>query len=206
MAILTRRSLLRGSLAFGAAGSLARPHIANAAATTAEVWCPTGLRQGGGCRLQEDGRRLREGERQQDRLQHHSVRGAAPEGSLGDHERRGPGCDGGLRSRVCPVERLGRQARRCRRHCRDAESGFRPGRHRFLLSLQQRHETARLLHGADEDQRRFRSISGGRWSRRRATRSPIFRTPGMPFSISSSRCRTSCARRGCATSMPTAIS
>ena len=43
MAILTRRSLLRGSLAFGAAGSLARPHIANAAATTAEVWFQQGF-------------------------------------------------------------------------------------------------------------------------------------------------------------------
>jgi len=38
MNILTRRSVLRGSIAFGAAGKLARPHIANAAATTAEVW------------------------------------------------------------------------------------------------------------------------------------------------------------------------
>ena len=114
---------------------------------------PTGLRQGRRCRFQEDGRRLREGERQQDRLQHHSIRGAAPEGSLGDHERGGSGCDGGLRSRVCPVERLGRQTRRCRRHCRDAENGFRLGRHRFLLSLQQRHETTWLLHGANEDQR-----------------------------------------------------
>jgi hypothetical protein len=28
MAILTRRSVLRGSLALGAAGALARPHIA----------------------------------------------------------------------------------------------------------------------------------------------------------------------------------
>src|SRR5271157_2645783 len=43
MAILTRRSVLRGSLAFGAAGALARPHIANAAATTAEVWWVQGF-------------------------------------------------------------------------------------------------------------------------------------------------------------------
>jgi multiple sugar transport system substrate-binding protein len=43
MAILTRRSMLRGSLAFGAAGTLARPHIANAAATTAEVWWTQGF-------------------------------------------------------------------------------------------------------------------------------------------------------------------
>jgi multiple sugar transport system substrate-binding protein len=43
MNILTRRSVLRGSLAFGAAGALARPHIANAAATTAEVWWVQGF-------------------------------------------------------------------------------------------------------------------------------------------------------------------
>jgi hypothetical protein len=35
---LTRRSMLRGSLGFAAAGALARPHIANAAATTVETW------------------------------------------------------------------------------------------------------------------------------------------------------------------------
>jgi multiple sugar transport system substrate-binding protein len=35
---LTRRSVLRSSLAFGAAGALARPYVANAAATTAEMW------------------------------------------------------------------------------------------------------------------------------------------------------------------------
>ncbi len=43
MAILTRRLLLRGSLGFAAAGALARPHIANTAATTAEVWWNQGF-------------------------------------------------------------------------------------------------------------------------------------------------------------------
>jgi multiple sugar transport system substrate-binding protein len=43
MAILTRRSVLRGSLAFGAAGALARPFIANAQAKTAEVWFQQGF-------------------------------------------------------------------------------------------------------------------------------------------------------------------
>src|SRR5215813_860729 len=42
MSILTRRSMLRGSLAV-AAGTLARPYIANAAATTAEVWWVQGF-------------------------------------------------------------------------------------------------------------------------------------------------------------------
>src|ERR1700730_10899138 len=38
MSILTRRSVIRGSVGLAAAGALARPYIANAAAKTAEVW------------------------------------------------------------------------------------------------------------------------------------------------------------------------
>jgi multiple sugar transport system substrate-binding protein len=43
MTNLTRRSLLRRSFGIAAAGTLARPFIANAAATTAEVWWPQGF-------------------------------------------------------------------------------------------------------------------------------------------------------------------
>src|ERR1700738_5011168 len=42
MAKLTRRSLLRDSFGLVAAGTLARPYIANAAATTAAVWWTQG--------------------------------------------------------------------------------------------------------------------------------------------------------------------
>jgi multiple sugar transport system substrate-binding protein len=42
---LTRRSILRGSLGLVAGGSLLRPYIANAAATTAEVWWTQGFAQ-----------------------------------------------------------------------------------------------------------------------------------------------------------------
>jgi multiple sugar transport system substrate-binding protein len=45
MTIFTRRSVLRGSLGLAAAGALAQPHIANAAATTAEVWWTQGFAQ-----------------------------------------------------------------------------------------------------------------------------------------------------------------
>jgi multiple sugar transport system substrate-binding protein len=45
MGPLTRRSVIRGSVAFGAAGALGRPYIANAAATTAEVWFAQGFVQ-----------------------------------------------------------------------------------------------------------------------------------------------------------------
>src|SRR5216684_4376311 len=43
MAILTRRSVVRGSLGLVAAGALARPYIANAQAKTAEVWFAQGF-------------------------------------------------------------------------------------------------------------------------------------------------------------------
>jgi multiple sugar transport system substrate-binding protein len=43
MNIPTRRSVLRGSLAVAAAGTLARPYLANAAASTATVWWTQGF-------------------------------------------------------------------------------------------------------------------------------------------------------------------
>jgi len=45
MTILTRRSLLRSSVGLAASGALARPRLANAAATTAEVWWTQGFAQ-----------------------------------------------------------------------------------------------------------------------------------------------------------------
>ena len=45
MAYLTRRSFLHSSLALAAAGSFARPYIANAAATTATMWWAQGFVQ-----------------------------------------------------------------------------------------------------------------------------------------------------------------
>jgi hypothetical protein len=43
MPILTRRSVLRGTLGIPASRMLARPHLANAAATTATVWWTQGI-------------------------------------------------------------------------------------------------------------------------------------------------------------------
>src|SRR6202049_1327062 len=40
---VTRRSLIHGSVGLLAAGTIARPYIANAAAATAEVWWPQGF-------------------------------------------------------------------------------------------------------------------------------------------------------------------
>jgi multiple sugar transport system substrate-binding protein len=43
MSVLSRRSMLRNSVGFAAAGALARPYVANAAATTAEAWWSQGF-------------------------------------------------------------------------------------------------------------------------------------------------------------------
>jgi multiple sugar transport system substrate-binding protein len=43
MPLLTRRSVIRSTVGFAAAGALARPYIANAAATTAEMWWTQGF-------------------------------------------------------------------------------------------------------------------------------------------------------------------
>src|SRR6201987_3395975 len=43
MGNLTRRSVLRGSLGLAAVGTLARPYVANAEATTATVWWAQGF-------------------------------------------------------------------------------------------------------------------------------------------------------------------
>src|SRR3954454_23740267 len=45
MPSLTRRSIVRSSLALSAAGALARPYVGNAAATTATVWWTQGFAQ-----------------------------------------------------------------------------------------------------------------------------------------------------------------
>ena len=69
------------------------------------------------------------------------------------------------------------------------------------LLLQQRREEAQLLRCALYRRRCDRTISGGRWSRRPATRSRTSRRPGMPTTISSRTCRRNCAPRACAMSM-----
>ena len=43
MEYMSRRSVIRGSLGLAATGILARPHVANAAATTAIVWRDQGF-------------------------------------------------------------------------------------------------------------------------------------------------------------------
>ena len=111
-------------------GALARPYIANAAAKTATVWWTQGFVPEEDAAFKQDGRRLREGERQHDRLQHHPLCAADAEDRLGDDQRRRAGSDLARHRRRDDrsAECLGRQARRCHRRRRDAEGGIQPTR------------------------------------------------------------------------------
>ena len=124
----------------------------------------------------------------------------APKGDLGDHQRRGPGPDPGEPRRSRRGLCLAGQARRRQRRRRDPEGAIQ--RHRAAVGavLQQRHQAAQLLWRALY--RRDPAVPhlefAGR--ERRATSWRTSPRPGTPIATSSSRCRTSCARRACATS------
>ena len=120
MSELTRRSVLRASLGSGGGGALRAALYRQRAGQDRDRVVGPGLRPGGGRGLQEDGRRLREAQRQQDRLQHRAVRAAAAEDHLGDHLGRRAGPD----PRSTPLEAaaaagLGRPAGRRDRRGRD---------------------------------------------------------------------------------------
>ena len=76
MTILTRRSVLRGSWRWPRPG-LGAALYRQCRGDDRDGVVDPGLRPGGRRRVQEDGRGLREGERQHDRLQHHAIRAAS---------------------------------------------------------------------------------------------------------------------------------
>ena len=87
MTVLTRRSLLRSSLALGAAGALARAYIAKAAATTATVWWTQGFAE------EEDisfKKFVADYERTSGNTIDYSIVPYAPEDRLGSDKRRRP--------------------------------------------------------------------------------------------------------------------
>ena len=127
-----------------AAGALARPYIANAAAKTATVWWARALPRKRMWRS-ESRRRLREGQRQHGRAQHHPVRAerqkivsAITSGVVPDLFQNNPAEIVALyawQDKLVDVER--------RR--RDAEGAIQRNRADRGPMLQQRHQEARLL-------------------------------------------------------------
>ena len=88
---LSRRSVLRSSLAAGRGRDLGAALYRQRRGHDRGGVVGAGLCPGRGRGVQKDRRRLREGERQHDRAQHHAVRAAAAEDRLGGDQRRRPG-------------------------------------------------------------------------------------------------------------------
>ena len=195
MGHLTRRSVLTGSAGLVAAGTLARPYIANAAAKTAEVWWAQGF-------VPEEDVAFKKVVADYEKASGNKIElsimpfaplrqkivSAMTSGVVPDLFHEHPGRD------HCAV-RLGRQAGRCQRRRRDAKGGVHRDRAALRPLLQQRHKEAQLLRRAVCTSGAFPTISGGRWSRRPATRWRTSRRPGTPITISSRRCRRNCATR-----------
>ena len=191
---LTRRSVLRSSLSrLPRPGTLARPYIANAQATTAEVWfAARASPKKEDIALKKLVAEYEKASGNKIDLQHHPVRAAAPEGGLGD-----PRAASSRTSWRLPTSNL----RRCNAWddklvdvsdiVEAQKEDFIPIAVDSCFLYNSVTKTARLLHGADEDHRLavpYLAVAGREG---RVQDLGSFRTPGMLSSTSSCRCRTS---------------
>ena len=201
MGTMGRRSVLRASVGLATSGTLARPYIANAAATTAAVWWVQGFVQ------EEDvafKKIVADYEKASGNTIDYSIIPYAPmrqkivsavtSGVVPDLFQNTPA---ETHCALC----LGRQAGRCHRRRRDAKGGIHRDRAALRLSATTTSRKSAAITACPIPPRRCRTTSGGRWSRRPATRSRTSRRPGMPITISSRTCRRNCAPRACARSM-----
>src|SRR6516165_1914407 len=205
MATLTRRSLLRNSVGFAAAGGLARPYIVNAAATTVETWWNQGFIP------EED---------------------AAFRAMVADYEKAsGDKIDYSLipNAPLRQKEISAIQSGVVPDLMEVADPRFTPLNAWIdnlldlgdLVEPEKSHYSPTALscchhYNSTTKQRGYymmpmtlgtcRTTSGSRSSKRAVRRFPICRTHGTLSSTSSSRCRSSCAHKECATSTHTAIS
>src|SRR5947207_13774121 len=136
MARLTRRSLIRVSLGLMTIGALARPHIANRAATTAEVWWPQGF-------VPEEDTAIKKIVADYEKAsgnkiaQHRALRATTAEDRGSDADRYRPGSLSQQPGRDHRALCLGRQTGRCRRCYRAAKGPIRRHRAAQQLLLQQ---------------------------------------------------------------------
>ena len=201
MAHLTRRSVLRGSAALGATRLLASPHIARGGGDHRDRVVRAGVRPGRGRGAAQGRRRLREGERQQDRAEHHPLRAGTAEDHLGDHQRRRPRYDRFQPGRDPADVRLARPVGRRQRRRGDPAGPVQRDRAARRSGLQQRHQEARHVRRAAQGRGGplpYLATAGGEG---RASRSRTSRRRGTRISTSSRRCRTTCASRASARCM-----
>ena len=206
MTILTRRSVLRGSVGLAAAGALARPYIANAAATTAEMWWVQGFAK------EED---------------------IALKKMVADYEKAS---GNKIDLSIIPFAPLRQKAVAAIQsgvvpdimNTPDLEFAPLNSWDDKFLDVSDIVETQKkdfapiaiescFLYNGVTKKRGYTvvplritglavSYLAARWSKRRAIRSQICQILGMRSSISSCRCRINCAPTGCATSTLTVIS
>ena len=201
MAHISRRSVLRGSLAVAAARTFAGPHIAKAAATTASVWFAQGF-------VQDEDVALRKAVADYEKASGNkielSITPFAPE-----RQKIIAAITSGVVPDVMannPNEILQIYAWQDRwidvSDVVDTQKAlFSETALQSAQALQQRHQEARHLRRAGRGRRSCPATSGDRWSRRLASRSRTSRRRGTPTSTSSRRCRTICASRASARCM-----
>jgi len=200
MAIVTRRSVLRGSLALGAAGTLARPSIANAAATTATVWWTQGSAE------QEDisfKKIVAEYEKASGNTIDYNIMPYAPL-----RQKIVSAVTSGVVPDVFqnnPAEIIALYAWQDK--LVDVSDVVETQREEYtetaLLTVRcyNNVEKKRSIYGVPSRSMCLPTMPGGRWSRRPATKWRTSRRIGMLSTISSRACRKICASRACATSM-----
>ena len=201
MAKLSRRSVLRGSLGLAAVGTLARPYIANAAATTAEVWWAQGFAQ------EEDvafKKVVADYEKTSGNTLDYSIIPFAPErqkiisavtsGDVPDLFQNNPA---EIIALFAWDDKLV-----------DVSDVIEPQKEEYtetaLLSgyCYNNATKKRSYYGVPYNQAYSQTTSGSHWSRRPGTRWKTSRRLGTPSMTSSSRCRRSCASKACVTFTP----
>src|ERR1700730_5250861 len=200
MAHFTRRSVLRGSLGVAAAGVLARPYIANAAATTVNVWWTQGLAHEEDIAFQKivadyqkaSGNTIDYAIFPSPPLRQRIV-AAMTSGVVPDVFQNNPGEIIALYAWNDMLVDLSDVVETQR------EEYTRPRCSRSAATTMSRRNAAFTVYPIRS--MCLPTMSGGRWSRRPAPKWRTSRRIGMPSTISSRACRTICASRACATSM-----
>jgi multiple sugar transport system substrate-binding protein len=196
---ITRRAVIRKSLGLAAAGTLVRPYISGAAATTAEVWWPQGF-------IPEEDTALKKAVADYEKAsgnqidlniapfapQRQKIVAAVTSGVVPDMFRSSPDEAVALfawEDMLVDVSDV-------------VETQKEEFSETALLNTYcyNRLTKQRAFYACPMLPRRARTTYGAHWSRRPATRSRTSRRPGTPIMISSKTCKKSWANRGCATS------
>jgi len=205
MKTMTRRSVLCSSFGLTAAGILARPYVANAAATTVETWWNQGY-------LPEEDVSFRALVADYQKASGNKIDySLIPNAPLRQKEISAIQ-SGGVPDVMEVADIRFTPLNAWDDHLIDLDEIIEPGKSSYSPTA-----LSCCYHYNNTTKKRayyMAPMKLGSWPfhfwrslvEKAATSSPTSPIPGTPFSTSLCRCRTSCARKGCATSMPTATS